>query len=1795
MNTKFCKRLNTGDFRLIKLVFSASIILLSFSSYSQITWDGGAGTTNWNDNLNWTGDATPLPGNDVVIGTAVSITNVPTISLNSLSITQNVTLQSSAGATITINNASPTPAIHISNAQTLTLGAGTAASSVNLVFQAVTGATTIGGTMINTANNTLTINNGQTLTVSGTISNNGTVTCDGLIAGTGSFVQQTNATLAIGNNITIATLTAVSTGNTVNYTRSGAQNILPVSYYNLTLSGNNTKTITGTTQVAGVLSFSGAATLAIGANALTAASVNRVNAVAVTVADGSFIVNNSLLLNAADPITFSGAGTLNVAGDLICGALTANASTILVSGNFGPDSFTPNTGTVNLNGTGPQQINGGYTFNNLTLSGGGNKILTANINIAATGTLNLVSGVLQLGNFNLVFLGTTGIASITGTPKASTMIETNGNGVLRFTNPSLANTALNGTYPIGYNGTYNPLVVSGLAGGAANRTFNVRVVTGQLFTNGVNRYWEIGQSNVTGTATLSFKYNASEATGDTIKFQPYTNISGLWALAPSPSAQGVNPVTSTTAAALPATSLWTAGAPGAFYSYQTGDWNNPSTWTTDPGGSTLINPANTIPGYLDEVTILTSRTVSLTSGITTNGLDITINGGGFLNLGAFAFTSGLKSLSGQGTLKLASNSFPAPIATNTFVLAGGGTTEYNAAIVLPPQTIYNNLTINAGGTVTLAGNLTLNGNLLIQQGAFQINDATATRRQLTINGNVTVSNGASFRVGTGNTTTTTNPIGITTTVAGPYINYYDAQSHRVVVFGDFTNNGTVRFTNQTLPVYNQFPTTGFAAVYFRGSSNNTLTCNSQTDFYNLVLDKGNDNTFVLTLYSYAFGNFRLFGANTAPGDVLMGATNANPNLKKALWIRNGTLDLKGLVVIPSLTEGATAAWPTSDYIIPSNGAMILNGPFVTVLTTADDYSEVNVAYGVSGGTGLVNGVALGGNSGIAVVGSLQVNNGYLSTRESNGITYWSHGSGARFIISGGKIDTKQFHNPEGTTIGLVSYLQSGGDVIFRGRFQNTISYTDVNSLTIPVINTVRAANGIDATAGIGTLSINSNAANGFTMSGGSITLYDVCGTAATNYAFYAGCPVSNINVTGGTVQITPTAGSGLADANYAINSLAPFGNLTINRASGAASVQLNTNPLTIVGNLNLATASSILTTNNLDVTVGGNFTIQSGAAYNAGTNTTLFNGSSAQTFTVNLATALALNNFSISKPAGVAVNMAGTQKTINVSGNLNLALGTLNDNGDAINIAKNIFNSGLHTGSGKISLNGTVAQTIDGNGVFQNLELNNAFGAIGSAPVSLRANTTVNGTLTLLQDRLFNIGGFNLKLNASATVANGGTNRYILSAGNSGDGGITKQYSASSAGFTFPIGAPTLTPPLAAAYTPATISITAAPAVWGTVTVVPVGLEHPATTTKNLNLTYYWRVKSAGFSGLAAGSVTHSYMYNPADVPNPGQIGSYVPARYDEPTFTWTSGTTASINTVTHLIGVGAGDPFMTNTNTIDGDYTAGLAADFGVPAKFWSRRSGNWNQTNTWSTTGPNGPAAARIPVAGDIVIIGNYPARNDSVFLTTSFAAANTGVQNCASLQIANGSVLDVGNNPNSNFGVLQSYTGGNGKIKISATNPGAYNPLVIPFPSGDFSDFNNNGGTTHYYTGCNCYAQFYLSPTVTSYGNVIFSPAGSDNIIFPNTDVTINGNLTNNGTTSGSWLCPSWYDGPAYPGGNMPWHNPGVYHTIEKTIHITGNFFMNGGTFFFTSDNNLPQHVVVDGNVTIAANAGLDPWLG
>ena len=1763
--------LNKRGYKFKKVLLSSLIILFSFCLFSQTTWDGGALTTNWSDPLNWSGDVLPLPGNDVVINTSITITNVPTISLNSLSVSQNVTLQSSAGATITIINADATPALNINNSRTLTLGGGTASTSVNLVFQTITGATNLAGTLANAAYNTLTINNGQIVTVTGSLtnSNNSVILINGTLNNSGTFLANSGTITVNGTINNSATVTgspsntSFASGSAYFHNQNGGS--IPSSSWDVASNCN----------VSGLIS----ATLAGGLNQTfgnLALNCAGLTAPITLTLSGAMIVQGNLLIQGTSPVntitlapdannlTVNGTTTINNNGsfnDTNAGGVNTFTGDVNVNGNWSNSassvnlggSLIVNAGAVFNSGGGLYTLSGagksiggtiaGITIANLALSGGGNKILTANTTVS--NTLNLISGVLQLGNFNLVLTSATGPASISGTPTAANMIETNGTGVLLF-NANLPNTALNGTYPIGYNGTYNPLVVSGLTGGAAApRTFSIRVVTGQLFVNGINRYWEISQSGVGSAPTLSFKYNASEVSGDMTKFQPYTNISGSWALAPSPSAQGVNPVTSTTAAVLPSTSLWTAAMPGAFYSYQTGDWNNPNTWTYDPSGSTLINPLNAIPGYLDVVYILTSRAVSLTTNITTTDLDITINEGGFLDLATFNFANGLKALSGQGTLRLASISFPAPIATNNFITILGGTTEYynsaNFSLPAVPNT-YNHLTINTGSAVAtqMLNTLMLNGNLRVKTGTFCINDATSARRTLIINGNVTVDNGASLTVGTGVTNTTTNPTAVSNGGAGPLIDYYNLQSHRIDIYGDFTNNGTVRFTNLPYPVYNAFPptiagpTAGFATVYFRGSTNNTLTCNNTTDFYNLVLDKGVDQTFSLTIYSSAYKNFRLFGANIAAGDIVVPATTANPNLKKALWIRTGTLYLKGLTVIPSLSEGTIAGPPSSDYFIPANAALVMDGHDVVVLSTADDYREVNAAYNVSGGTGLVNGVGLGGNSALSILGKLQVNNGYLSTRESAGFTYWSYVSG-QFIINGGTVDAKQFRDAtiSGTT-GLISYVQNGGSFNLRGRFQRTpATYSSVSDLVNAPVNTTRVINGIDATAG--TFSINTNTSNGFNMAGGTLSIYDVCGNTAAPYlAFQVGCGLSDINVTGGTVQISPITGTGFDATNYLINSTAPFANLVIDRVSSTSAVRLTANPLSVIKNLSLLN-SAVFDANNLDVSIGGNFSIANGTTYTAGTNNTVFNGTGSQLFTVNLAGALTLNNFKIDKASADALVFAGSQNVINVTNTLTILNGKLGDNGNTIIVKGNIYNSGTHYGTGKIVLNGINAQTIDGNGngIFNNIDINNTNAT--AAPVSLTAGITVTGTLQLVANKILNIADNKLKLTATGSVASTpgfGNSCFIQTKGLAGDGGITKDYSAVVPSFIFPIGAPTIAPVKAAAYTPATITIIGTPASYGSITVVPVGIEHPNTTTKGRSLTYYWRVKSGSGFNLGSATASHSYQYDVKDIVTGAEIteGEYVPARYDQSGYSWTFGTNASINTGTHTMA----GPWLSNTNTVDGEYTAGdnnPTNPFGTSQILYSRQSGLWSNVNNWSKTSHtvNDPPALP-PGPSDIVIIGG----NDSIYLQ-SFTFVSKGTTppasyyqlnapgipvSCASLQIERGSALDIENNPACNFGVVRSHPNGNGNFRLATSY--ATGTFYV-FPLGDFSDFNVNIGTTEFYTVNPEIGPFFILPVnASSYGTVILTPLGGSNLILPNLpSVTIYGDLICRGQTGSHGL--------------------------------------------------------------------------
>ena len=1667
------------------------------------------------------------------------------------------------------------------------------------------------GTNINPGNTRTTILNISLndLTVSGNISiysnrsgsglNNASVVIgSGYVTVNGSVITSNenasnNSSIILGNSSPVLSIAGATpftisgtgtsttslngTGATVNYSRDGAQNVLNTPYTNLTLSGSGAKAIPAGVSLSAMLSLEGTATASGSAPSYGTASAIRYRGSAAQTTgieltspftgDGGLIIDNAAGVNLASSVTLS--SVLNLAaGDFSVGAntLTLNGPSIIhTSGNLS----TTTASSLVFGGSSP----GIYipasvaSLNNLTINNTNGVTLNGNLSLASGGILTLSDGILFAGGYTVSVTNGSPFA-VTGSENS--FIELTTGGLQRTLTAGLAGEGSNYLFPIGEGGVYKAIslldVNTGATGPVLKGSYSQ---TGALYGDGITivsvdpACWTLQNTN--GGNFTRARIELFEGSLDETKaigMAPaqagnYSTIGGTIGSSSIVSQPVINPG-----------QYFALGTIryNTFYSYMSGNWNDPFTWTSDPSGTLQIG--SEVPGDDSRVIILTDRTVTLTQDVAQSGLSVKIAPGAFLDQAGYRFTSTLSALSGQGTLKLASANFPASTA-NTFVDAGGGTAEYynSSNFTLPAsQAVYNNLVINtSGATATQLTALTLNGSLRVSSGTFRINDNSSTAKlSLIVGGSVTVETGAAISVGNGVTNTAIGDTG----GSAPYLNYY-LNFHTVRIRGDFTNNGTVRFTNLTYPVYNAFPpttpgvTSGAATVYFEGASDNTLTCNGVTDFYNLIVNKGSDQTYSLTVTSSAYSNFRLFGANDQEAESVTG----NPLVRKALWIYAGTLVLKGNLFIPSLSEGSL---PNAHYYIPSTGALICDGVDVAVFITADDYREVNTAYSVSASSNGAMGInTTGTGSSLYVFGRLQVNNGLLSAKESGGIVTTSLASG-QVIINDGVVDAKQFLSSTGSA----SYGQSGGLFILRGRFQRTPAiYTTIAGLTDMTtgsLNTDRASSGISAAHGSFNLE---NPDNIYTVSGGTIRIYDVT-TTATAEAFDVKSSPANINVTGGTLEIIPVSGSGTDATSYSIYSTAPLYNLTVNRTSGTAVVRMST-PLAIAANLSVI--SGVLNANSNDLAVGGNFLLETGTTYTTGTNTTTFNGSAARVFTVNLAAPLSLSSLAVTKPSGVALTIAGSQNTVNVSSALNLVAGTLNYGGKILNVSGNVFNSGIATGTGKIVLNGSTAQTINGGGVYGNLDLANT----SVSPVSLLNRMTVNGSLNFAVSGNLNIGTYNLHLNDTASILNAGTDRFIQTAGNAGDGGLSRSYSSNDP-FVFPVG-------MSGRYTPATIGFTASPAAYGSISVNPVDYEHPVTTVNGQSLSYYWRVKSAGFSGIPLYSVSHTFVYSQTDVA--GTETNYVPALYDNVSLNWYIGQTSDINTATNTIS-----DWVTPTNStnfLDGDYTAGSAGSFGLPRIYYSRQNGLWSSTSTWSLTGhtvTNPPPAT--PGANDIVIIGG----NDSIWLATEnpplppddndialpYYGRDKAVVNCASLQIEKGSVLDIQNNPGSTFASVLNHPSGNGKIRLTTRSSGDFdNPEYFVYPNGDFSEFSLNDGISEFYSINPEAGRYYILPSnADEYGTVIMTPLRGSNIILPNIPlVTINGDLICNGSDADAWLAMTWN---------------GIYGTIaEKTVNVKGNLLVAGGSFGFIYNGTRLQRINIDGDVFVAPGAGIDVW--
>jgi len=1114
-----------------------------------------------------------------------------------------------------------------------------------------------------------------------------------------------------------------------------------------------------------------------------------------------------------------------------------------------------------------------------------------------------------------------------------------------------------------------------------------------------------------------------------------------------------------------------------WYPLVSGDWDDPEIWTLDPSGALPNNPDSLTPGAGDYVVILTGRYITVNTdnkevaSITVFGeLDMTTTSG-------HNFTE----IKGGGIIYMADDNFPVGDATH-FITDGQGegtVVYYGSGHTLSIARTFYNMKVNldnAADVLTLTADYTLNGSLTITNGTLQINDnSSTTALDILISGDVTLESGGSFTTGTGNAI------------------------HTVEFRGNITNNGTIDFANDAQ--YDVADDGGVIAL-FSGASNNTLTCNGTTDLHRLILNKGTDESYILSVLSTNTANFRLFGpvaGNTAPYDSgLEGWENL------ALVLYNGTLKLGANIDIPVLGANRSGTDEPYEFHIPYGARLWIDGADVSTHTST------------------------GGWRGITVIGTLQVSAGTFSNPPgTGGITYFSNISEpGKLLLEGGTIYTTQVKEADPT--GRFSYIQTGGllhiNAVSDSRTQSAV-------FALPQSDYV------------------------FNMSGGKILIESVNQTATNGIDI--GCDPGNCNVTGGDIELLiPTLGVS-GQPEFEINSTAPFWDFTITESgNGGSQTVLLQDDLTIYNDLTIG-ANCELDADGNDLYIHGDLVFEDGAIYTHGNNTTTFSGAKNSAIIVGNTSGTAplqFYNFETEKnlrsTSGIFWNVelespGRTSGTVplRITNDFLITRGSFSTGsfdvemyGEAIEIVSGTITNDTN---GKITLSGSSTQhTLKGaygatDQSFGHIDLDNTNGVILLSDIKA-TDITLSAANTL-----FDLDIYNLEVTNS--INNWSDTRYFSTAGNSSDGGLTVHftltgnYGSESLAATIPVGSP-------AGYSPAEILIDnydfGGTSVSGSVQVTPVNSRHPGAPTGgggSGSVAYYWVADETGFSSIPAGEVLYRF-YLPSGITKGGSnrdhglIGS-----------NWYQSQNEGTNSTVEFQ--------HTSFGFVDGEFTSGNTGQFGNRRTLYSRQSGDWHTKTTWSldphggTQDPLG-GGDNLPEATDICVIGDGHRINAT---TAGFTigrlefshdtSVNHGFEDIPRVQIDGNFTFDFGKVVGT--GMFTQWIGTTG------------NPTV----TGDFGDFANEKYSWYLFVAQNDYIT--LPTTQSVFPNV--ATEGGNHLTFTH-NIHINYNLNprgtsilllNNGTTGDIYV-----DGNCYIG---DWGDAKIQFPStgsERTLTIMGN---------------------------------------
>ncbi|MCX7736865.1 MAG: hypothetical protein N2319_09145 [Candidatus Kapabacteria bacterium] len=475
-----------------------------------------------------------------------------------------------------------------------------------------------------------------------------------------------------------------------------------------------------------------------------------------------------------------------------------------------------------------------------------------------------------------------------------------------------------------------------------------------------------------------------------------------------------------------------------------------------------------------------------------------------------------------------------------------------------------------------------------------------------------------------------------------------------------SGNGTIRIS-ENLINNGQF-IGGTGLVLFFGNGNSILTGIQllSSYFYNITLNKDNptnilfydandtlNGSLILTQGIFRFDNntnriLRILGDITVSSngtfDVLNSGTNRTHNLFIAGNITNNNVfDLNtgsgyicNTTFIGSSNSNITGSGGTTDFneittnkssqsnevFVNSSNFSALNTGFLTLnggtfhLGGNFNINQpffLSASYSIPSNSGFwldnPNAVVSGQNGNASLSGLLRISNGTMTvgTAATNHLLY---SSGSQVTIEGGTLNIAGRFSRDANANSTVNYTQTGGLIALSTVGQSTA--TDRGAFDI------------------------GNTGSTFNWSGGIIDMQMQSSNTSTPNGDYI-VLANGGTVTGGTLRIIAAA----ATQTIRINTTRPIGELLMIGTNNPIAI-LNTNSLTVLGDITIAgTGAGRLNSNNLNITIGGNWINNSATdltAFTGGTSRVIFNSGTNQTIGGSATTTF--SHLEINKSAG---------------------------------------------------------------------------------------------------------------------------------------------------------------------------------------------------------------------------------------------------------------------------------------------------------------------------------------------------------------------------------------------------------------------------------------------------------------------------------------------------------------------------------------------------------------------------------